>query len=109
MAVRAAVAGEPREHQPQTVQQFGSVPNVLRMPGMRDADAAPAPPGHTALHRPVPFAALVMRRRCKSKARPDTGGAFGIQHAKCQRRFARAGHARNPNNLMQRDIYIYVF
>ena len=110
MAVRAAVARQAGEHQAQTVQEFRSSAE-----GAADA-------GHTG--------PLVQRQRGRhvenfidlglgglGHAAAGVGGqgiqvasrTLGVEHAQCQRRLARPGHARNADDFIQRHIDVDVF
>ena len=101
MPIGAAVAGQAGEHEPQTVQQLGT-----RAEGAADArHTGPLVQRqrggdvkhliHLCLGGLGHAAAGVGGQRVKVAAR-----AFGIQHAECQRRFARPGHARNADDFV---------
>ena len=101
MAVGAAVAGQAGEHEPQTVQQLGT-----RAEGAADArHTGPLVQRqrggdvkhliHLCLGGLGHAAAGVGGQRVKVAAR-----TLGIQHAECQRRFARPGHARNADDFV---------
>ena len=108
--VGAAVAGEAGVHEPQAVQE-------LRPRAERAADA-----GHAGalvqrqrrrnvqhvidcraggLRHP---AARVGRQRLQIAAR-----ALGVQHTQRQRRLAGTGHARDADDLIQRNVHVNIF
>ena len=108
--VGAAMAGEAREHQAQAVQEFG--------PGAESGTYA----GHSG-----PLMQCDGGRHIKDivhiglggETHPPAGicgqrvqipsGAFGIQHSQGKGRLAAPAYSRDPYNLPQRDVNIYIF
>ena len=108
--VRAAVGGEPGEHQPQAVEQLRAGPE--RAADARHAGALPQGKGRGDIQHLVHARLL---RLCH--APPGVGGqgfqiapgALRIQHAQRKRGFPGAGHARDPHDPVQRNIHVDIF
>ena len=110
MSVRTTMAGQPREHQPQAVQEL-----------RRRAKSAADSWHRWALSerkRCRHIVDLVKLRRLRDRHAPSgvcrkrfqiTPRALGIEHAQRQRRFSTAADASDPHQLSQRNIHIQIF
>ena len=108
--VGAAVAGEAGIHEPQTVQELcpraeraadaGHARALVQRQRRRNVQHV-IDAGSGGLRHP---AARVGRQRLQIAAR-----ALGIQHAQRQRRLAGTGHARDADDLIQRNVHVNIF
>ena len=110
MSVGTAVAGQPGEHQPQTVEQFGAGPERAADPRHAGTLMQSQRSGHIKNF-------IHLRSRRLSHASAGISGqrfqipprTFRIEHAQCERGFPRTRHPGDPDDLMQRDIHVDIF
>ena len=110
MAIRTAVAGKSGEHKPKTVQQFRTGAEGAADPGY------PWPLSQGQGSRNVKNF-IYLRFRGLGHPPPGIGGkgfqvtagAFCVEDAQSQGRFPGTGNPGDSYNLIQGDIYIYIF
>ena len=108
--VGAAVARQPRIHQPQAVEQLGARAESAAYAGHgrtlvqceRRGDVRDVI--HLRLRRLRHAPARICGQRVEISPR-----AFGVQHAERERGFARPGHARDSDDPVQGNVHVYVF
>ena len=104
------MAGQSGEHEPEAVQKFAAGPE-----GAADAgDSRALVEGQSRRH--VEHVVHISFGRLGHPA-PCVGGegvqippgSFRVEDTQGQGGFAGAGHAGDPHDFVQRDIYIYIF
>ena len=110
MPVRAAVAGEAREHQSQAIEQFR--PGAERAADARNARPLMQRQGRRHVQHVVHLRLRRLRHAPPCVSREGfqvTPRTLRVQHAERERRFAGPGHARDPDDLIKRDLDVDVF